>query len=255
MEPNTAVSLGTSAIEWAKFALEALRLILSWPVIGGVLLVLFARAFKGEIRDFIAKVGKVSFPGGAIEKQPPSEPGGPKPPTLDEDKRIGETLEEAERGIGELADWVKRTVGELEPGDVVKRVKELREDEFAETRKTLISAREEVRKARNVARQWWLEYLRAFLRPKTSRALRWIAERPEGVNRAEFNTVWDVGIEMDSARDVLETLLREQLIFEDSEHMLTATAGGRAFLEYLRERAEKNREIFLRGWKGEDFIK
>lgn len=222
---------GTLSLQWARFWLDVLRTLLSWPVAILVLVLAFFVLFQVPIALLLREAGEFALPW-LHYKRRPQEPSvhDAKPPT-EEEERISQIVQEA-----------KNTAE-------------------ATTRGVLKQLPSQLEQQRKEAEQWWLRYLDAFLQPETKEALRWIADRPEGVLLDEFNAKWRPEWKTLPAwmvafgESIGETLIAEHLISREEDERLHVTDAGERFLTYekdkrkrLAETARRIKEHFADVW-------
>ena len=76
-----------STREWTEFGLNLLRVLLSWPVVVGLLGALLLVRYREPISDVIRRLSALAFPGGGAQFVPPSQETTTPTPSLDETLR------------------------------------------------------------------------------------------------------------------------------------------------------------------------
>lgn len=197
--------------------ISILGILVSWPVVIGVLGIGLGVFFKRELSSFIDRLATVNLklPGGAefsSSIQPAPEP-------KEEKKEKGATgLTPTEQKV--VDDYInelqqKVSGSEKEKQELISRYTSLLDE-----------------KQRQVT-YWWFEYLSFYLVPVTQNILRWFAGLLLPTTLNIYHEMWK-GIVPDTQQReaVLEALLYHRLIRKDGA-LVQVTEAGRQFLSHM----------------------
>lgn len=183
---------------WA-YTRDMLGIILSWPVVVGVVVVVAGVSFRRELSRFLGSLSTIRFPGGEVTSR-------------QRDPQDGSRSE------------VLSTIGML-----TRRL----EEEGRARSMTAEAAVELLRKERANSEYWKFEFLVLFLIPQTVSVLRWFSEATVPVPRPQYEHLWAVVVADAQQRSVmLDVLIHFALLYE-ANNGVCISERGRAFLRFV----------------------
>jgi len=181
----------------AEIVLEYFKLLLSTPVVAGLIACGFTLTFKAQLGRLIDRVASIKVPGGEL-----STPQLPPDMTREAPKDL-RVLDEAEPVLPP----------QPQPADI-QRFTEL------------------LRAERTRAYLWEYRYLNLFLVPRTIVVLEWfagIADRPTDLT---YDTFWSTRIPDVSQRRVILSVLESHHLVQRDGSLLGISEKGREYLEW-----------------------
>lgn len=185
-------------MQTAPLVLEYLKVILSAPVVAGVVAMTFIFKFQSGLRGLINRIAHIKFPGGGELSAPqlPPEPA-PKGPPLP-----GPVEEEQPLLPAALTD------------QQVSAVKELFDAERAR------------------AYLWEYRYLNLFLAPVTQEVLEWFGTLTTRTSLAMADALWTSRIPDPEQRRIILAVLEAHHLVQREGELLAITPKGREYLEW-----------------------
>ena len=184
----------------AKIILEYCKVLLSTPVIAGLLVLVFFMIFRVSIQALIGRIAKIRFPGGAELSTSQEEL-----PAKDELPQITANSEKSPiKGLGIT----------LKP-DQMRAISERFDAERAQ------------------ARLWEYRFLNYFLVQKTQKVLDWLASLKQRTTTAMFDSFWLPVIPNAQERNAIIRALEAQHLIIIQNDLIEVTGKG---IEYLQWR-------------------
>ena len=199
--------------------IDYLRLLLSWPVVIGLLGGVALWRFHRNIADLLDHIDEIRWRGGRarIQPSPPAEAAEemlPDPDTRGLEEELGELAAEA-AGADAAEEKKKKRLIQVALGVLAEK-------------EAVISG-------------WRCAYLSLFFVTLTKQALGWIASHPDGVTRNTFYFRGGADSSIDARRTILHALLSTGVVSEESSprqqsagDVFTITPAGHDFLNYER---------------------
>jgi len=197
--------------------IDVLRILLSWPVVVGVIAFAFGIVFCNELSDFLKRVGTIRLPGGTeISSSPSQARTDTKDTEAKEEKAITLTTEQQEIINQHIKGLQEKIAGnELEREELFKTASNLLEE-----------------KQREVI-FWWFEFLSLFLVPTTQLVLKWFSTQATAPTKTFYDEFWKPIITDTKQREIiLMVLLHHGLVTQDGVTLKISDAG-RQFLVYV----------------------
>jgi hypothetical protein len=195
--------------------IDALRIVVSWPMTVGILGFLFGLVFRKELATFLSNIAFIKLPGGA-------ELGARQaPPSVEEAKPLG--------GVAPEPDAEPQSQFRAQLEDLSGQLADTRQqrDQVLEGAvKLLTSKQEEVT-------FWRFQYLSLFLVPITKTVLRWFANQRIPPTKTFYEENWKPVIVDPQQREMIFMVLHHHSLIEERGPSFAATAAGRAFLAFL----------------------
>jgi hypothetical protein len=213
------VAVAESPARGNKF-LEALRIVISWPFVAGVVAFAFGITFKRELSQFIHNIGFIRFPGGAeihTSQAPPetskaapsgSTAGGPGALTL--------TPEDQEILRKHIEGLTKQMT-----------------DAHQEKDQILDSAIQIISEKQKEVVYWWFQYLSLFFVPATKVVLHWFGAQPIPLTKEFYEEAWKPIITDPTQRETILMVLLHHHLVEQKGMLLEITQAGRDFVAFL----------------------
>lgn len=183
--------------------LDYLRVLLTWPVIGGGLFAFALVIFKEQIRSLINRIGRIKFPGGefstsqvqkseeAVQQGPVTPPTPPAPPPIE--------------GV------------HLSPGDL-EQVRAYLQAEHA------------------AARIWEYRFLNYFLADSTQAVLDWLLALNQPTTVSAFEAVWMHTIQNAAERTAILHALQLHVLISMDGQTIILTEKGREYATWPERR-------------------
>lgn len=183
-------------VDWI-LALEYLKVLLSAPVLFSLVLIIFIRSFKTELRNLVNRIASIKFPGGA-------EVNTPQPLNDASNKSVPTPTIEFNQSL---------------PAGLTKD---------QETTITHL-----IRSHIANSYLWEYRYLNFFLVRKTQLVLDWLTTFNQPVNGSFYDSVWIPSIpDANERRIILEALQAHHLIQINELGMIELTPKGKEYIEW-----------------------
>lgn len=181
--------------------IDYLKVFLTWPVIGGLLIAVVLFLFKGELRSLISRIGKIKFPGGEVstsqqEKIEESQPGPVTPPVLSPPPLEGMHLSPQQ----------------------LQQVQSYITAEHA------------------AARMWEYRYLNYFLAQDTQVVLNWLVGLNQTTSVSAFEAVWMQAIQNAEERGAILHALQMHVLITIVGDSISLTDKGREYASWPERR-------------------
>ncbi|MCL5291485.1 MAG: hypothetical protein M1548_03020 [Actinobacteria bacterium] len=195
------VAVAKSPTRGATF-IQALQIMISWPVIIGALVLAAGLRYPQEIGYLIRNVRYRTPSGGEIFTNQPEPPPG-----------------ETEFEIPSASDTDGLVLGEADKAMLAGYTNVLQEQLEEKYREAFY---------------WWCKYLSVFLVPTTQLVLAWFEDQSIAPTKEFYNEFWKTFISDSKQREtMLMVLLHHQLLESDST-VIRITEAGRSFLAFTR---------------------
>ncbi|MEW6227480.1 MAG: hypothetical protein AB1700_05200 [Bacillota bacterium] len=197
---------------------EVLRILVSWPMVVGLLGFSAGVAFRTELSGFLKRLGTIRLPGGTEISSAPLQP---EPENESPVQKDGNTITLTR----DQADAIRSVVQELY--DKVQ----CSERELQAVRNAAFNL---LAKKELEATYWKFEFLSVFLVPATKRVLSWFAGPHGGpITKEHYDGFWKTFITDRGQREtILSVLLFYGLLLQE-DHRLRISDVGMQFLAFL----------------------
>jgi hypothetical protein len=182
--------------QWAQVALEFLRIVTAWPVVAGILVVVFFFTFKSGVASILQRFAGLRFPGG-----------------------VEVTLSQAQ------STEVEQAVRKVEA--------ESRADARIAEADSMKSVTANLDSERTRATLWEFRYLNYYLVPITQWVLEQVAAQSASMNLSTYDA-WLLPIVQDARERsaILAALTNHHLLSMSGDSLITITDKGRAYLSW-----------------------
>lgn len=183
--------------------LDYLKVILTWPVIGGGLIGAFLFLFKSQIGSLISRVGRIKFPGGELttSQQEKIELVAPGPVTPSKDPELPKGLH-------------------------------LNPDQMAQVEGY-------VHAQRAAAYLWEYRYLNFFLAKATQNVLDWLVSLKQSTTIGAYEAMWMHAIQLAEERNAILHALQMHVLVEITGEIITVTPKGREYAAWPERRTQQ----------------
>jgi len=187
-------------MDLANLILEYLKVLLSAPVVTGIVAILFFLLFREDIKALLLRIAKIRFPGGAELSTSQSER------QIKEEKVESKGLPSVDRTIPGLP----ANLGQEER----RKVEEI------------------VRAERATAYVWEYRYLNYFLVYATQRVLDWLISLGQSTTYNHFDTIWLPLIPSANERSAIISALQAHHLVQVHDAVIEVTPKGREYQQW-----------------------
>mgnify|MGYP000998561112 CR=1 FL=1 len=185
-------------MEWFRLALEYLRVFLSTQVIVGIIVIIFFKMFREEIKEFITRIVTLRLPGGGEVSTPQLE-------KIQTDKPVK-----------------NNTSPEPQSADLPSHIQE----NDLETLKSLYNSE------RARAYFWEYSYLNYFLVPKTQLTLDWLASYESPISIPQYDTFTSPVVPEPKERKAILDALESHYLVIIKDNLISVSPKGHEYIEW-----------------------